>query len=112
MLAKQQYEFLLEKNVLANHEINLQKRADFVYKEMVLHEKRLVHATKMIAEQIKDVKEKLEVFFVKHEEKRENKRGMDRSYYKEKDKARKILIAEEHEYRRIRDEKALTFLDH
>jgi len=57
------------------------------------------------------VKERLDVFFVKHEEKRENKRGMDRGYYKEKDRARKVIVAEEHEYRRIRDDKALTALD-
>jgi len=44
VLAKQQYEFLLEKNVLANHDRNLEKRADFVLREMELHKKKLLNA--------------------------------------------------------------------
>jgi hypothetical protein len=34
----------LEKNVLANHDRNLERRADFVMKEMEMHKKKLMNA--------------------------------------------------------------------
>lgn len=79
--------------------------------ELQKHEKRLEKAERFIASQIKEVKEVLGEFFVKHEAVREVKRVQDKGYYKAKDKHRSELVAEEKEYRRIRDEKAEAFLE-
>lgn len=77
--------------------------------ELQKHEKRLEKAEKYIAMQMKEVKETLQDFFVKHEAVREVKRVNDKAYYKEKDKERAVLIAEEKEYRRKRDERIEEF---
>ena len=76
-----------------------------VMTELRKHEKRLEKAERYIRDHIKEVKEDLQKFFEKHEGVREVKRVNDRAYYKAKDKARVVLIKEEHEYRRKRDEK-------
>lgn len=58
---------------------------------------------------MKQIKEDLAGFFVKHEAVREVKRVNDRAYYKAKDKARVALINEEVKYRSDRDHKIEEF---
>ena len=58
---------------------------------------------------MKEIKQELQDYFAKHEAVREVKRVNDKAYYKEKDKQRQALIAEEHQYRVKRDEKIEEF---